>query len=82
MDLYPDSSMKFEEGIGTWRGNTINKEGKEMKVVIRAFSYVPELYRKLFSVTNALNKGWSLNGNRAGLHLRIEGMTFDFDRRI
>ena len=53
--------------VGKWRGTAINSEGQEQKIVLTNVSYVPDLMVNLFSLTTAMERGFTINGSKNGI---------------
>ena len=68
--------------IGDKVGTVIQKNGLKKNIVLRNVKYVPDLNCNLLSLTQVINSGFAMTGNKDGLWIRKGAATFEFDHRI
>jgi hypothetical protein len=68
--------------IGKWKGTAIDKEGNRKIVTLTNVSYVPELMVNLFSLTAAMDKGFSIAGSKEGITLNKDDWSLLFDKKV
>jgi len=68
--------------VGKWKGTVIDLEGRKHEITLTNVSYVPQLMVNLFSLTAAMEKGYSVVGSKDGITLQKENWSMNFDRKI
>ena len=68
--------------VGKWKGVAIDLEGRKTNITLTNVSYVPNLMVNLFSLTAAMDKGFSVAGSNEGINLKKGNWSISFDRRV
>jgi hypothetical protein len=68
--------------IGKWKGMAIDLEGRKHEITLTNVSYVPQLMVNLFSLTAAMEKGYSVVGSKEGITLQKDSWLMKFDRKV
>lgn len=68
--------------IGKWKGVAIDQEGRKNNITLTNVSYVPDLMVNLFSLTTAMDKGYSVNGSKEGITVQKGTWSMNFNRRV
>ena len=68
--------------IGDKVGTVIQKNGIKKNILLKDVKYVKDLNCNLLSLTQAINSGYSMTGNKDGLWIRKGVATFEFDYRF
>lgn len=77
-----DGRKMTTQKIGTWKGVATDMEGNKRNITLTNVSYVPELMVNLFSLTSAMEKGFSVIGTRDGIVLKKNYWMMQFDRKV
>ena len=69
--------------IGKFRGEVTQKDGSTRTLILNNVHFLPNLYCNLFSITSAMDDGYSVSGRKDKfLTLRKNGMVIKFDQEI
>ena len=68
--------------VGDIKLLAIQKNQEDIEIVLKEVMYVPELWTNLFSVGQALKKGWKLGNDEEVIFLEKSGTTLKFDKVI
>lgn len=68
--------------VGKWKGVAIDLEGRKTNITLTNVSFVPDLMVNLFSLTAAMDKGFSVTGSKDGIDLKKGNWSMSFNRRV
>jgi len=68
--------------IGDFVGQVEQKDGTKKAITLKNVKYVPDLNCNLLSLTQAIDNGFNMTGNKDGLWIRKGAMTYAFDYKF
>jgi hypothetical protein len=78
-----NGKTKKIENIGKLRGTFCDKFGsKVIDITLDKVHYVPNQAINLFSLTKAMQNGWTVHGNDDGISISKGDLKINFDRKI
>ena len=76
-----DGTKLYATKIGKKRCTVLQANGDTMDIVLDDYKFVPKLQHNLFSITKALDNGWSISNKGLTMKLKKGDWSLSFDRR-